>query len=95
MGHGPATDWGQDNAAQYKTKVGLILFFVYCLIYSGFVCINTLNPSLMGIKVIFGLNLACVYGFGLIVLAIIMGTIYNAMCTKAEDMLNSKKGEQG
>ncbi len=92
MGHGPAADWGEDNAVKYKTKVGIILFFVYCTIYSGFVAINALNPSLMSIKVIFGLNLACVYGFGLIVLAIVMGTIYNAMCTRAEDMLN-KKGD--
>ncbi len=93
MGHGPSVDWGKDNAVQYKTHIGLILFLIYSLIYLGFVMINALRPSLMEIQVVWGLNLACVYGFGLIILAIVMGTIYNAMCTRAENMMNGKKGD--
>jgi uncharacterized membrane protein (DUF485 family) len=42
----------------------------------------------MALIVFGGLNLAIVYGFGLIVLAIIMGLIYNHLCTKKEDELN-------
>jgi uncharacterized membrane protein YciS (DUF1049 family) len=42
----------------------------------------------MGMIVFSGLNLAVVYGMGLIILAIIMGIIYNNMCTKAEDQMN-------
>ncbi len=95
MGHGPATSWGKDNASEYKTKTGIKLFAIYCLIYSGFVAINTFAPKLMEIKVMLGLNLACIYGFGLIILAIIMGLFYNAACTKAEDKLNTKaKGDK-
>jgi len=90
-GHGPATDWGEDKAAAYKARLGLRLFVVYSLLYAGFVLINTINPKLMGVIIFSGLNLACVYGFGLIILAIIMGVIYNTMCTAAEDKLNKFK----
>ena len=88
MEHGESTDWGQDHASEYKTKTGIKLFLIYCAIYLGFVVINTIAPKLMGVKVLFGLNLACIYGFGLIILAIVMGLIYNAACTHAEDKLN-------
>ncbi len=90
-GHGPSTDWGEDKAADYKAKLGIYLFVFYSLLYAGFVAINTVNAKLMSVIVFAGLNLACVYGFGLIILAIIMGVIYNAMCTAAEDRMNGKQ----
>ena len=86
--HGPASDWGEDKASEYKSKLGIYLFIFYCIVYAGFVAINTVGPKLMGVIVFAGLNLACVYGFGLIILAIVMGLIYNAMCTAAEDRMN-------
>lgn len=89
MLHGEAVKLGKDEAADIKSKIGLILFAVYAAIYAGFVVINTLSPKTMGTKIIFGLNLAVVYGFGLIILAIIMGVIYNNYCTKLENRLNS------
>jgi uncharacterized membrane protein (DUF485 family) len=46
------------------------------------------SPKSMGVIVFSGLNLACVYGFGLIFLAIIMGLIYNYMCSQQEYKLN-------
>jgi len=94
MSHGPSVDWGKDNAIKHKTRIGLFLFFVYCLIYSGFVGINALMPKLMEKEIAFGLNLACVYGFGLILFAIVLGVIYNAVCTKIEDVMNHTKGDQ-
>ena len=90
-GHGEASDWGEDKASQYKAKLGIYLFIFYCIVYAGFVAINTISPELMGVIIFAGLNLASVYGFGLIVLAIIMGLIYNAMCTAAEDRMKNEK----
>ena len=87
-GHGPAAKLGKDNASEWKSKLGIKLFFVYGLIYAGFVLINTFNRDLMKRDVFLGLNLAVVYGMGLIVLAIVMGVIYNHFCTKKEDELN-------
>jgi uncharacterized membrane protein (DUF485 family) len=88
MGHGPAAQWGEDKASDYKARLGVYLFIFYILIYAGFIVINLLSPKTMGVIVLAGLNLACVYGFGLIILAIVMGLIYNHMCTKKEYELN-------
>jgi len=88
MLHGEAVKLEKDESAAQKSKIGLILFGVYALIYAGFVAINTLTPKTMGIRVFLGLNLAVVYGFGLIILAIVMGVAYNHYCTKLEDRLN-------
>ena len=87
-GHGPAAKLGKDNASEWKSKLGVKLFWVYGLIYAGFVGINTLKPEMMKNNALFGMNLAVVYGMGLIVLAIIMGVVYNHFCTKKEDELN-------
>lgn len=87
-GHGPAVKMGKDNASEWKSKLGIKLFFVYGFIYAGFVGINTLKPELMKKDALLGMNLAVVYGMGLIVLAIIMGVVYNYFCTKKEDELN-------
>ncbi len=94
MAHGPSVDWGKDNAIKHKTKIGLMLFFVYFVIYAGFVGINALKPKLMEQEILFGLNLACVYGFGLIIFAIVLGMIYNAICTRAENVMNNKEGDE-
>lgn len=91
MGHGPPARLPEDKASAYKAKVGLILFAIYALIYAGFVVINTLSPKTMGESVVMGLNLAVVYGFGLIVLALIMGLAYNRMCTLAEERAKPRR----
>ena len=88
MAHGPSTQWGEDKASEYKSKLGVYLFIFYTLVYAGFIVINVVSPKSMGVIVFAGLNLACVYGFGLIFLAIIMGLIYNYMCSQQEYKLN-------
>lgn len=91
--HGPAAKLDVDKAAAKKSKLGALLFLVYTLVYSGFVFIGLMYPELMGLHVLGNLNLAIVYGFGLIILAIVMGFIYNAICTKYEDNMNGKGGK--
>jgi uncharacterized membrane protein (DUF485 family) len=87
MGHGPAVKLGKDNAAGYKTRLGITMFIVYTLTYSGFVVINAANPALME-KVYFGQTLAVLYGFFLIIFAFVLAIIYNRFCTAAEARLN-------
>ena len=77
-----------DKAAPRKAKLGVKLFFIYTIIYAGFVLIGLFKPELMGLELMGGQNIAIIYGFGLIVLAIIMGFIYNYACTKLENTLN-------
>ena len=87
MGHGPAVKLGKDNAARYKTRLGITMFIVYTLTYFGFVVINAVNPALME-KVYFGQTLAVLYGFFLIIFAFVLAIIYNRFCTAAEARMN-------
>jgi uncharacterized membrane protein (DUF485 family) len=77
------TTWHTD----YKTRLGIWMFILYTLIYAGFITINTVKPTLMEVS-FGGLNLAMIYGLGLIIFAFILALIYNSLCTKAEIRLN-------
>jgi uncharacterized membrane protein (DUF485 family) len=95
MLHEPAnTPAEKDHAIDYKTKLGTRMFFIYALIYAGFVLINIIKPVLMEKEIVFGLNLAVVYGFGLIILSLIMALIYNALCIKKEKAVNGNSTEE-
>jgi uncharacterized membrane protein (DUF485 family) len=83
--HEPATPAGKDPAGPYKMRLGIRMFALYALFYAGFVFINLLSPQTMGAIVLFGLNLATVYGFGLILLAVVQALIYHVMCRRKED----------
>jgi uncharacterized membrane protein (DUF485 family) len=89
MLHEPAAPAGKDPASEVKKKIGIRMFIAYGIVYAGFVLINTFIPRVMGIPVLFGLNLAVTYGFGLILLAIISGLIYNSICTKKENEMEA------
>ena len=85
MHHEPAPDSGPDPASGYKTRLGVAMFLVYTLVYAGFVLVNVATEGRAMQTIVFkGLNLAVVYGMGLIVLALVMALIYNAMCTRRE-----------
>jgi uncharacterized membrane protein (DUF485 family) len=90
MLHEPAAQMSKDHSIQKKTKLGVILFIVYLVVYSGFVVIGTLWPRLLGVEFLAGQNLAVVYGMGLIILAAVMGLIYNYFCTRYENELNKE-----
>jgi uncharacterized membrane protein (DUF485 family) len=93
MLHKPATKVEKDAASDWKAKLGIKLFWVYCLIYMGFVGIAVFAPQAMKKPVLAGTNLAIIYGLGLIIFAIILGLVYNYFCTKKEDEMNAKEGE--
>jgi uncharacterized membrane protein (DUF485 family) len=94
MLHEPAAKAGKDPAFAFKRRLGVIMFIAYAAIYAAFVLINLLSPGLMGWIALAGLNLAVVYGFGLIVLALILALIYNALCTHREAAL-AGPGKEG
>ena len=89
MLHEPAVTTGKDPAFPYKRKLGARLFIAYALFYAGFVAINLIRPALME-KILFaGLNLAVVYGFGLIIGALILALLYSRACLKKEKSYKS------
>lgn len=89
MKHGPAVELGVDLASKKKSRLGVWFFLIYFFFYAGFVAIGVTNYELLGMKVIGQQNLAVVYGIGLIVFAVVLGIIYNAICTSYEDKLNN------
>ncbi len=85
MLHEPASSSGPDPAADYKTRLGVIMFLLYCVIYAGFVLLTVLTEGrAMQYVGLGGLNLAVLYGMGLIIFALILALIYSAMCTAKE-----------
>lgn len=89
MLHAPAAPAGKDPAQNYKMRLGIWMVLAYSLFYASFVAINLLKPLLME-KIIFaGLNLATVYGFALILVALLQALIFDAMCRAREHQLES------
>jgi len=84
MLHEPAAQCGPDASAEYKQNIGVWMFLLYAVVYAVFVAINLLRPLWMEKTVFLGLNLAVVYGFGLIAFALIEALIYNHMCRTHE-----------
>lgn len=58
------------------SRLGLTLFALYTSFYLGFVFLNAFAADSMETVVFAGLNLAIVYGFGLILVAILMAFVY-------------------
>ena len=88
MLHKPASSQGTDPVSLYKTRLGVIMFIFYALVYGGFVAVNICAPKAMENTVILGQNLAVTYGFGLIILALVMALIYNQFCSRKEKELH-------
>ena len=92
MLHEPAAPVGKDPAFAYKRRLGVVMFIVYGAIYAGFVVINLVIPAHMGDILVAGLDIAVVYGFGLIVLALVLALFYNRACGRKETELGGGKG---
>ena len=63
-----------------NARLGLQLYGIYLLLYGGFVLINTFAADLMEKTPFAGINLAIIYGFGLIVGALVLALIYGFLC---------------
>ena len=94
MHQGPTPESGPDPASKYKTRLGVVMFFIYCVVYVGFILTNVVaEGEAMRIILFKGLNLAVVYGVGLIILALVMALIYNHKCTgKEKEMAEGSVG---
>lgn len=93
MNHGPAVELGVDNASAKKAKLGVWFFFIYFIFYAGFVAIGVINYELLSQEFAFGLTLALFYGVSLIVFAVLLGILYNFLCTRYEDDLNEEEAK--
>lgn len=82
--HEPSAPVGDDPAYPYKRRLGVWLFLAYSLVYATFVALNLLVPTSMETRILAGVNADTIFGIGLIVLAVVLALIYNALCLAHE-----------
>lgn len=82
LDHEPAAPAEQEHEATIARNacVGLRLFVIYLALYLGFMLLSAFWPDQLDEIVLAGLNLAIVYGFGLIVAALVLALIYSWIC---------------
>ena len=64
----------------YNARLGLVLFAVYLACYVGFVAMAALSQDVMRRPAWGGVNVAVLYGFGLIVGAFVISIVYMLLC---------------
>jgi uncharacterized membrane protein (DUF485 family) len=77
-----------------NSRLGLFLFGVYLIIYVGFVLLGAFSPETMEATPWAGVNLAVLFGFGLIVSAIVLSLIYGFLCRNTNGQVSAKETEK-
>jgi len=75
----------------HTSRLGIVLFLIYLVLYGGFVLLNAFSPKTMEMTPVAGVNLAILYGFFLIIAAFVMALIYGIFA-KATD--EGSEGDQ-
>lgn len=63
-----------------NAAIGMVLFVVYLVLYGGFVFLNAFSAETMESTPLPGINLAILYGFGLIIAAFVLAMVYGFLC---------------
>jgi uncharacterized membrane protein (DUF485 family) len=76
-----AEDFSKESntSEQRKSNIGVWMTLLYSIVYGGFVLVSVFTPAWLGVSVFMGLNLAIVYGLGLILIALVFALIYNQL----------------
>jgi uncharacterized membrane protein (DUF485 family) len=78
------------------SRIGLLLFTVYLVLYGGFVLLAAFSPQSMESTPLAGVNLAIWYGFGLIASAILLALFYGWACrSESDDAGNAADASEG
>jgi uncharacterized membrane protein (DUF485 family) len=77
-----------------NARMGLVLFAVYLVLYGGFVLLNAFSPETMEATPVAGINVAILYGFGLIIAAFVMALLYGALCDSNDEPGSSTEDDQ-
>ena len=77
-----------------NARMGLVLFAIYLVLYGGFVLINTFSPESMEATPIAGINVAILYGFGLIIAAFVMALLYGVLCDSNDEPGSSTEDDE-
>ena len=81
-------DEGRGLMMARNVRIGLLLFFIYLALYVAFVLLAAFSPASMETTPFGGLNVAILYGFGLIVAAILVALLYGWTCRESASESN-------
>ncbi len=73
-----------------NARLGLRLFLLYIILYAGFMALAAFAPQIMAKTPFGGVNLAILYGLGLIISAGILALLYAILC-KTESKSGGEK----
>jgi uncharacterized membrane protein (DUF485 family) len=79
---GQGTEQEDPRIVARNARLGLRLFTVYVVCYVGYMVLSAFRPEWMKHEVLAGVNLAVVYGFGLIAAALVLALVYLNGCHK-------------
>jgi uncharacterized membrane protein (DUF485 family) len=72
------------------SRIALALFWVYLAAYAGFMGLATFAPQWMERPAVWGVNLAILYGLGLIVGAVVLALLYMLLCHRSAARLHAE-----
>ncbi len=73
-----------------NSRIGLVLFFLYAVVYAAFVILAAFRPDLMKLTPLWGVNVAILTGFGLIIGAFLLSILYGWLCRFAAPASTAK-----
>ncbi|MEZ5944612.1 MAG: DUF485 domain-containing protein [Planctomycetaceae bacterium] len=76
-----------------SSRLGLLLFGVYTVIYAAFVLLNAFAPTIMESTPVGGMNLAVLSGFALIIIAFALSLVYGYLAVDAEEPAKKEGGD--
>lgn len=76
-----------------NARIGFVLFGVYLVLYGGFLLLNAFSPKTMELTPFAGVNLAILYGFGLIIAALILALLYGLLCKPVDESSGEEDGK--
>jgi uncharacterized membrane protein (DUF485 family) len=88
--HAPLRKQNEIHNDPRNARYGAALFLIYLLMYAGFVAINAFDRAAMDTVVVAGINFALLYGFGLILSAIVLTLVYSRL-SRAPATAGSRK----
>ena len=70
-----------------------VLFLIYLVFYAAFVLLAAYWPKSMSVKVLAGVNLAIIFGMGLIFAAVALAIIYMWLCARTMENFKAAGGK--